>query len=321
MVGIRQVVIRALTVGLVSLLGSIALSVTAAPLKLVVPFTAGGPVDVTARALSEALTPTLGRVLVENRPGAGGAIGVEAALRRPANGETLILGAVGTLAIGPHLHPTRWDTEKDLTPVAGLVTVPNVLLVTPEWLKQHAITNFDGWLDYVKAHSQTLNGASGGVGSGGHLALLALNRAENLAITHVAYKGAAQARLSVLAGHTDFIFDNWASARALVASGDLVPLAVTGKARLAALPNLPTLTEKGLPIEVTTWWGVFVKAGTPEGLVQKSQADIKAAMASDTFKARTQSLGEGVGFKDASWLENTLYADRRRYGVMLKGTP
>ncbi len=290
------------------------------PIKIVVPYPAGGPLDVSARALAEAIEPELGTVIVENRPGAGGGVGMSYVKRQKANGHTMVIGAVATQAINPHIYTNlRYDALKDFTPVTLIADVPNVLLVTKEFAQKHNIHSVADLEAYAKAHPGELNVASGGNGSGGHMALELFKNKAGLDMVHVPFAGAAAARLSVLAGQTDLIFDNLASAQSNIDSGALVPLAVSTKTRAKALPNVPTMQEAGVPdFDISTWYGVFVPAGTPEGVVQELNTCLVNALNSDALKARLSKLGGEVSPMSAKDFKAFVEREYVKYGDLVK---
>ena len=235
------------------------------PIRIVVPYPPGGPLDVSARAIAEAVQKSLGNVIVDNRPGAGGNRGVSYLAKQPGDGMTLCVGAVATHAINPNLFKNLpYDPVKDFRPVTLIAHVPNVLVVTPEFEKRTGIKSVADLIAYCKKNPDKLNYASGGNGSGGHMAGELLKAKAGIRMVHIPYAGAAAAQLSVLAGQTDLIFDNLASATANIKSGKLIPLAVTTTTRAAALPNVPTMAEAGVPgFDISTWYGLFVPASTP----------------------------------------------------------
>ena len=241
------------------------------PIRIVVPYPPGGPLDVSARAIAEAVQKSLGNVIVDNRPGAGGNRGVSYLAKQPGDGMTLCVGAVATHAINPNLFKNLpYDPVKDFRPVTLIAHVPNVLVVTPEFEKRTGIKSVADLIAYCKKNPDKLNYASGGNGSGGHMAGELLKAKAGIRMVHIPYAGAAAAQLSVLAGQTDLIFDNLASATANIKSGKLSPLAVTTTTRAAALPTVPTMAEAGVPgFAISTWYGLFVPASTPDKILNR----------------------------------------------------
>lgn len=263
------------------------------PIRIVVPYPPGGPLDVSARAISEAVTGALGNVIVDNRPGAGGGVGMGYVKRQPGDGYTMVVGAVATLAINPHLYKKLpYDAEKDFKPVTLIAHVPNVLVITPEFAAKTGVKTVMDLVNYAKANPGKLNYASGGNGSAGHMAGEWLKNETKVDMVHVPFAGAAAARLSVLAGQTDLIFDNLASCTANIAAGKLIPLAVTTKVRSDALPNVPTMGEAGIAgFDISTWYGLNVPATTPDDVVAHLNKAVVEALKSEVVRARLTKLG------------------------------
>lgn len=263
------------------------------PIKIVVPYPPGGPLDVSARAIAEAVHGELGNVIVDNRPGAGGNRGVSYLAQQKPDGMTLCVGAVATHAVNPNLFKKLpYDPIKDFEPVTLIAHVPNVLVVTPEFQKRTGVKSVKDLVAYCQANPDKLNYASGGNGSAGHMAGELFKTKANIKMVHVPYAGAAAAQLSVLAGQTDLIFDNLSSASANIQAGKLIPLAVTTAKRAEALPDVPTMIEAGVPdFDISTWYGLFVPAKTPRETVDHLNAVITKALASDDMKKRLARLG------------------------------
>ena len=263
------------------------------PITIVVPWPAGGPLDVSARILADAVKGDLGTVIVENRPGAGGTRGVSSVAREKPDGRTLVVGAVATHAINPSLfRHLPYDPVKDFTPVTLIAHVPNVLVITPAFQKKTGIRTVKDLIAYAKKNPGKLNYASGGNGSAGHLAGELFKADTGVNIVHVPFQGAGPAKLSVMSGQTQLIFDNLASATANIEAGKFIPLAVTTAKRAKALPKVPTLEECGLKgFNISTWYGLFVPAKTPKATVDKLNAAFTKALRSKEVDARLDKLG------------------------------
>ena len=217
------------------------------PIRLIVPYPAGGPLDTAARALAEQVRTTLGVIVVENRPGAGGNLGVDQVAKSPADGYTLVIGAVATHAVNPWLfRKLPYDPVKDFVPITLVAHVPNVLVITPERAAQLNVASARDFVEYLRKHPGQLNYASGGNGSAGHMAGELLKSQAAVSAVHIPYAGAGPAQLGLLAGQTDFMFDNLASALAQIRAAKLKALAVTTSQRAAGLPDVPTMAESGL---------------------------------------------------------------------------
>ena len=291
---------RALTsaIGVVALLSASYFPMTSAcaatgETAIIVPYPPGGPLDVSARALADAVKDKLGTTIVENRPGAGGNVGMSTAKRRDGDGKTIVMGAVATLAINPHLYPTLpYDPKKDFKSVTLVATAPNVVVITPAFAEKNNIKNLQDLVAYAKANPGKLNFASGGNGSAGHLAAALLQKRCGIEMTHIPFNGAAQGLLSVLAGQTDLIIDNLASAAGNIRGGKLIALAVTTKARTPLMPEIPTVEESGIPdFDIYTWFGLQVPASTPDDVVQKLHDAFAPALATEEMKKRFEGFG------------------------------
>ncbi len=266
------------------------------PIRLIVPYPPGGPLDTAARALAERVRESLGVVVVENRPGAGGNIGVDHVAKQPADGYALVIGAVATHAINPWLFAKLpYDPIKDFAPITLIAHVPNVLVMTPETATKYGIKSFADLVAYARAHPGQLNYASGGNGSGGHMAGELLKSMGRIYIVHIPYTGAAPAQLGLLAGQTDLMFDNLASVATQIRAGKVKAFAVTTKTRAAALPDVPTVAEAGgkdfAGFDVSTWFGVFAPAGTPAPIVERLSDEFRKALASGEMRERLARMG------------------------------
>ncbi|HEY9279038.1 MAG TPA: tripartite tricarboxylate transporter substrate binding protein, partial [Eoetvoesiella sp.] len=252
----------------------------AKPLQFIVPYPPGGPLDTMARLLAEKVQPELGQiVVVENRPGAGGNIGAGIVARAKPDGYTLVMGAVAINAINPWLYTnTPFDPVAGFEPVTLVAAVPNVLILNNEFAQASRIDSVSDLIAYSIEHPGTLNFASGGNGSAGHLAGELLNVRSGINTLHIPYQGATPAKLALLAGQVDFMFDNLASAAPLIKDGKVKALAVTTTERSSLLPTLPTMEQAGVSeFDLDTWFGVLVTGGTPKPVVDRlNQAYVKA---------------------------------------------
>ena len=258
-----------------------------APLRLVVPYSPGGPLDRIGRVLAEAVKDSLGTVIVENKPGAGGTIGVGMVAKSTPDGRTIVMGAVATHAINPWLFAKLpYDPISDFTPITRVAQVPNVLVVNAETAQRLGINTVADLVRYGKANPGKLSYGSGGNGSAGHLAGELLKSQGGVFAVHIPYGGASPMQLALLGGQIDFSFDNLASAAGNIRSGKLKALAVTTAKRSAAMPDLPTTAESGLAgVNVDTWFGLFGPAGLSEADVAKLNGAYVAALSSDAVKA------------------------------------
>lgn len=257
-------------------------------IRLVVPYPPGGPLDRAARILAEAVKDTLGPVVVENRPGAGGNLGADLVAKAAPDGSTIGIGAVATHAINPWLYrKLPYDPVRDFTPITLVAQVPNVLVLNAEFAARQRISSVSELVAHARAHPGRLSYGSGGNGSAGHLAGEMFKAQAGVFAVHIPYGGAAPMQLALLSGQIDFSFDNLASAAAQIRAGKLKALAVTTAARASAMPELPTVAESGLPgFAVDTWFGLFAPAGLPADLLQRLHAAFAAALASHDVKAK-----------------------------------
>jgi len=266
------------------------------PIRLIVPYPPGGPLDVAARALAERLKEPIGTIVVENRPGAGGNLGVDYVAKQPADGYTLVIGAVATHAINPWLFSRLpYDPVKDFAPVTLIAQVPNVLVMPPETATKLGIDSVPALIDYMRRNPGKLSYASGGNGSGGHMAGELLKSMARVSMVHIPYAGAAPAQLGLLGGQTELMFDNLASAAPNIRAGKLRAFAITTATRSPSFPDLPTMAEaagKDLAgFDVSTWFGVFAPAGTPASIVTRLNEEMRKALLSPEMRERLARMG------------------------------
>jgi tripartite-type tricarboxylate transporter receptor subunit TctC len=259
--------------------------------RIIVPFAPGGPVDVTARILAEAVKDSLGTVIVENKPGAGGNIGVSAAAKAAPDGLTLGIATTASHSINPWLFTKLpYSPAKDFVPVTQMLRVPNVLVINAESAQRNNINTLADLIRYAKANPAKLNYGSGGNGSAGHLAGELFKNMAGIHAVHIPYNGGNPAQLGLLSGQVDFNFDNLATAAANIRSGKLKALAVTTAERSAVLPDVPTMAATLPGFEIDTWWGLVVPAGTPAETVSKLNAAFTAALKSPAVQSRFATL-------------------------------
>lgn len=238
------------------------------PITLVVPFAPGGAVDISARAISDRLGRALGQtVIVENRGGAGGAIGTQMVARAPADGYTLVVTSQSTHVVGPAVTPNLpYNVETDFAPITLIDRLANVLLINASL----PVQDFAAFVAYVKAHPGKWNYASSGNGSVAHLSMELLNAKLGVEITHIPYKGAGPALNDLLGGVVQVSWNNLTSNLPNISNGKLRALAVAAPQRIALLPNVPTFDELKLPdLNLTSWTGLAAPAGTPEPIVNR----------------------------------------------------
>jgi tripartite-type tricarboxylate transporter receptor subunit TctC len=267
------------------------------PIRMVVPFTPGGSTDILARAIGLELTKAWGQpVIIDNVPGAGGSIGADKAAKSAADGYTLLMGHIGTLAVNPSLYPKLpYNPVKDFAPVAWVARVPNVLVVHPSV----AARTLPELIAYAKSKPGQLAYGSGGNGSAANLATEYFKLQTGTSLLHIPYRGTAPAVTDLMGGQIQVLFTGAPAVLGQVKNGQLRAVAVSSPTRLAALPDVPTVAEsasvKGLAdlkgFEADQWYGVVAPAGTPRDVVLKLNAQINQALNSPELKARLNNEG------------------------------
>lgn len=287
--------------------------------RLVIPFPAGGATDYAARTVGIALAEMWKQpVVADNRVGAGSTIGTEAGARSAPDGYTLVMGIPAGVTIAPHIYPKLgYDPIKDLVPVAGFATSPLVVVVPVD----SPFKTFPDLIAYAKAHPGELSYASNGSGSLPHLTAEWFLSESRLKMTHVPYRGSAQALPDLIAGRTQVMFDIIVSALPLIEGGKLRVLAVTGARPTTRLPGVPTVASFGYPgFAADQWYGLFVPAGTPEVIVRKVEADVQAATADPRLRGQMWQRGAEIQYLPAKALSDAVRADSQRWAVIAKAT-
>ena len=261
------------------------------PIRLVVPFPPGGTTDILARAVAQKLTEAMGQsVVLDNRPGAGGNIGADVVAKSAPDGYTLLMGTVGTHAINPSLYAKMpYDHVKDFVPVVLVAGVPNVLVVNPS-LPVNSVADL---IKLAKAKPGSINFASSGNGTSIHLSGELFKAMAGVDMTHVPYKGSAPALSDLISGQVQVMFDNLPSSLPQIKAGKLRAIAVTSLKRAPALPDVPTISESGLPgFEASSWFGVLAPAGTPPAVITRLNAEVDKWL--QTPEAKEQLLAQGA---------------------------
>ena len=263
-------------------------------IRMIAPSSPGGPTDVIVRALSQGIAETLGQqVVIDNRAGAAGLIGTDLVAKAPPDGYTLLFGFSGPLAIVPNLNDaTPYDTLRDFAPVSLVGAAPYVLLVHPSV----PATSVKQLVALARARPGKLNFASGGNGTGIHMAGELFNLAAGVRIVHVPYKGAGPGMAAVMAGEVDMMFNGLSPALPHVKSGRLRALAVGGAKRSALLPDLPAVSESGLQFDTSGWYAVLAPRGTPQPVIARLHGDLVRALNTPQVKERLTAIAvEGIG--------------------------
>ncbi|WP_395701066.1 Bug family tripartite tricarboxylate transporter substrate binding protein [Aquabacterium sp.] len=294
----RRHLVRLLALGLASpLLAQAQSAWPTKPVRIVVPFAAGGTTDILARALAPELQKAFGQpFVVDNKPGGGGNTGAAEVAKSAPDGYTLLMGTVGTHAINPALYPKMpYDHVKDFAPVTLVAGVPNVLVVNPAFAQKYNLNTVEDLAKAARANPGKFNMASSGNGTSIHLAGELFKTMTGTFMVHVPYRGSGPALIDLMGGSMDLMFDNLPSAMPHIKSGKLKPLAVTSATRSAALPELPTVEEAGgkalKGYEASSWFGLLAPAGTPNDIVQRVQQETAKALGTAALKERLQSQG------------------------------
>ena len=261
----------------------------ARPIKIIVPLAAGGLADTLARIVSQRLAEASGHsVVVENRPGAAGAIGAEAAARAPADGYTLLMGSLPVVAIVPATLNARYDPVKDFAPVSLVSTSPSALAMHPS-LPVKTLAEF---VTYVRARPQAISYSSGGVATYGNLAMVMFLKRAGLEMVHVPYPSGAPAMAAVVGGQVPVHLASLPDALPQAAAGHVRLLAVTSEKRLAQIPDVPTIAESGFPgFKAATWNGLLAPAGTPRDIVERIAAEVAHSLKDPKISERFVSFG------------------------------
>jgi tripartite-type tricarboxylate transporter receptor subunit TctC len=267
---------------------------TAKPIRLIVPYPPGGPLDLVARALADKVKDSLGVVIVDNKPGAGGNLGADIAAKSAPDGSTVVMGAVATHAINPWLFAKiPYDPIRDFTPITGVAQVPNVLVMNADTATKLGIQKLSDLVAYAKKNPGKLNYGSGGNGSAGHLAGEMFKAQAGVFMVHIPYAGGNPAQLALMSGQVDLNFDNLAAASGNIKSGRLKALAVTTAQRSSAMPEVPTVAESSAAMarfDVNTWFGLFGPAKMPLEVTARLNKAFVDALNSLDIKARLTSL-------------------------------
>ena len=303
--------------GLLGGTSALAQAYTTKPVTIIVPFAAGGTTDILARIIGQALTAELGQsVVVDNRAGAGGNIGGQAAAKAAPDGHTLFMGTVGTHAINASLYKKMpFDPVKDFAPLTRVANVPNLLVANPA----QPYKSVKDLIAYAKANPGKVNFGSSGNGSSIHLSGELFKSLAKVDMQHVPYKGSAPAVTDLLGNQIGIMFDNMPSAIQHVRSGSLVPLAVTTAKRSPELPNVPTIAEAGVPgYEATAWFGLFAPAGTPAPVLAKLNAAIVKVLAQPDVKKKINEQGAEVYSETPEQFAAFIQAESVKWGKVVK---
>jgi tripartite-type tricarboxylate transporter receptor subunit TctC len=290
-------------------------------IRLIVPYAPGGPLDITARALAERVKDSLGTVIVENKPGAGGNIGADVVAKAAPDGLTIGIAATATHAVNPHLYSKMpYNAATDFAPITQMVRVPNVLVMNAETATRLKISSVKDLIAYARVNPGKLNYGSGGNGSAGHLAGEMFKKDAGIFAVHIPYNGGNPAQLALLGGQVDFNFDNLATAAPNIKSGKLKALAVTTLTGVDALPGVPPVADTLKGFSVDTWWGLVAPVATPKEVIARLNQAFVAALNAPETKARFATLMAEPVPSTPEAFGTLMTQERAKYGVVVKAT-
>ncbi|AYD66518.1 tripartite tricarboxylate transporter substrate binding protein [Achromobacter sp. LC458] len=287
------------------------------PIRLIVPFPPGGGTDVLAREAALKVAKNTGwNIVTENRPGSGGNIGVDAVAKSAADGYSLVLGQTSNLAINPTLYAKLpYDPETDLSAIGLIADAPLVLVVPAN----SPLKSFKDMIAAARAKPEALNYASSGNGTVAHLAAVQLQNAADIKLTHVPYKGAAQASNDLIGGQIDMYLSSVPTLIGHVRNGKMRALAVTSAQRVPDMPDVPTIAESGYPgFEAVTWFGLAAPAGVPQDIVQRLNAEFNKALQAQDLSTKYQEQGARVLTSTPEQFAKLIHDDRIRWGKIVK---
>ncbi len=296
------------------------------PVRIVVPFAAGGTTDILARALAPELQRAFGQpFIIDNKPGAGGNNGAAEVAKAAGDGYTLLMGTVGTHAINASIYPKMpYDHVKDFAPITLVAGVPNVLVLNPASAQKYGVNTVVDLIRAARANPGKLNVASSGNGTSIHLAAELFKTLTGTFMLHLPYRGSGPALIDLMAGNVDLMFDNLPSAMPHIKSGRLKALAVTSGVRSGAMPELPTIAEAGGSLlrnyEASSWFGLLAPAGTPADVVLRLQQETAKAMALPAIKARLLALGANPGGMAPAGFAKFIDAETKKWAVVVKAS-
>jgi tripartite-type tricarboxylate transporter receptor subunit TctC len=292
------------------------------PVRIVVPFAAGGTTDILARAIAPELSKAFGQqFIVDNRAGAGGNVGAEIVAHAPPDGYTLLMGTVGTHGINRALYAKLpYDPIKDFAPITMVAGVPNVMEMQTEKARTLGINNVKDFIAYAKAHPGKLNMASSGNGTSIHLAGELFKSMTGTYLVHFPYRGSGPALLDMVGGSMDVMFDNLPSSLPQIKAGKLKALAVTSRERSAALPDVPTVEEAaGLKgFDATSWFGLLAPAGTPADIVNRIQQETAKSLGTPAIKEKLLSQGAIPSGNTPAEFARLIDAEHRKWAKVVK---
>jgi len=286
------------------------------PVKMVVPFAAGGATDVVARLLAQKLGETWGQsVIVENRAGAGGNIGADAVAKSPADGYTILMASGSIVTANPHMYKTLpFDPAKDLVPITNVASGPQVIAVST----QVPAKDLAEFIAYAKANPGKVNFGSAGIGTQTHLAAENFAHSAGVDLTHVPYKGESAAITDLVGGQIQLATPNYGAAIAFIRDGKIRALAVTSRERYPQLPDVPAAAEVLPGFENAGWFGLLAPAGTPREVIERIQKDSARILLSDDFKTRLAAMGMAPVANTPTEFANAIRDESGRWAKVIK---
>ncbi|VIO73248.1 hypothetical protein CI1B_48530 [Bradyrhizobium ivorense] len=289
------------------------------PITLVIPFAPGGSTSIVGRGVAEKMGELLGeKVVVDNRPGAGGTVGTKAVAKSDPDGYTLLLGYTGTLAIGPSLYKNAgYDPRKDFAPIGMIGNAPNSLVVHPSFQAKSVAE----LIAYAKANPGKVNFGSAGAGTASHITGEYFARAAGITLVHIPYKGTGPALTDLLGGHIPMAFAPIPASHTNVAAGKLRALAVTSSTRSGLLPDVPTIAEAGLPgFDASLYYGLVAPAGTPRPVIDKLNKALHAALASEEVKRQLGNDGTDITPGTPEDYADFIDKDEKKWAQLVKAS-
>ena len=286
------------------------------PIRLVVTFAPGGTTDIQARMLVEKLAPRLGQqILIDNRGGAGGNIGMEIVARAPADGYTLVITVVGTWAVNPYLYKLPYDVQKDFAPVIHVATTPGVLVIHPS-LPAKTVKEL---VALARKRPGDLSYGTAGLGSFTHISAELFAVTTGVRMTHVPYKGSGPVMTDLAGGHIQLSFASAVPAMPQIQAGRLRAIATTGAKRLAVLPDLPTVAEAGVTgYESSTWTAMAAPARTPQQVIERLNREVNAVLQLPDIQVRSAAMGSVITGGTPEWFQEYLKSELAKYGKLVK---
>ena len=292
------------------------------PVRIIVPFAAGGTTDILARAMAPELTKAFGQsFIIENRAGAGGNIGADLVAKSPADGYTILMGTVGTHGINKALYPKMpYDSQKDFAPITLVAGVPNVMVMNADKAKALNINTVPEFITYAKANPAKFSMASSGNGTSIHLAGELFKSRTGIFMTHIPYRGSGPALLDLVGGSVDVMFDNLPSALPQIKAGKLKAFAVTSAQRSTAVPELPTIEEAGklTGFDASSWFGLLAPAGTPPDVVSRIQQEVAKSLNTPGMKEKLLAQGAIPGGNTPEQFITFINAEHSKWAQVVK---